>query len=234
MDSQTARRVWVTGASSGLGLALVEQLLEQGALVAASGRASEELQHLARLHATQMLLLDCNLLDPLDAAMAVRQIADRWGALDCLLINAGTCDYLAVDTPAPAIFEGIVNSNLNASNHCLNSALPLLQGGGSPQVVAILSRYSSLQIYHPSQPARPDNNLAELLNSHRTSLSSQGIDLTVIAPLSLKQPVVSVQVVPEQWTAQSAADVILKHLPERKANLVLEAMHQNDLWPLPA
>lgn len=233
MNSLTARRFWVTGASSGLGLALVEQLLAEGALVAASGCASDELQQLARHHTSELLILDSNLTDPIEAANAARQIAARWGSLDGLIINAGTCDYLAVDTPAPAIFEGIISSNLSASSHCLDSALALLQGGSTPQVVAILSRYSALQLYEPSQPARPDNSLVQLFNSQRTSLADHLIDLTIIAPLSLKMPVVPVQVAPQQWTEHSAAEVILKRLPDRADNLVLEALHQNSLWPLP-
>lgn len=227
------KRVWVTGASGGLGLALVEQLLEQGALVTASGRPSVHLQDLASQYGSSLLLLDSDLTDPLQALRAARQIADRWGALDCLIINAGTCDYLEADIPASALFEGIVTSNLSASSHCLDAATALLHNGSSPKVLGILSRYSSLQLHEPSQPARPDNSLAHLFNSHRPTLAAQAIDLTIIAPLSLKFPAVPMPVVPEQWTAQNAADVILQHGSDRSPELVLEALNLNSLWPLP-
>ncbi|PSS58273.1 short-chain dehydrogenase [Pseudomonas sp. BBP2017] len=223
----------MTGASSGLGFALAEQLLEQGAQVAASGRAAEALQDLSQQYPAHLLLLDNNLAEPLDAREAAKQISDHWGSLDCLIINAGTCDYLAIDTPAPAIFQGIVSSNLSATRHCLESAWPLLQRGNSPQVVGILSRYSALQLLDPRLPATVDNSLIQLLNSQRAALAAQAIDLTIIAPLDLKFALVSEQVAPEQWTAHTAAEVILDRLPDRPANLVLEALHLNDLWPLP-
>ncbi|MNM52171.1 Cis-2,3-dihydrobiphenyl-2,3-diol dehydrogenase [compost metagenome] len=233
MNNFIANRVWITGTSNGLGLALVEQLLEQGSRVAASGRTCELLQDLSLQYPESLLLLDGNLSEPDEAQEAARQISDHWGALDCMIINAGTCDYLAIDTPAPAIFEGIVSSNLSATRHCLESAHPLLQGNNSPQVVSILSRYSALQLHDPSQPATVDNSLVQLLNSQRAALAAQAIDLTIIAPLDLNFTQVTEPVVPEQWTAHIAAEVILNHLPDRPANLVLEALHLNDLWPLP-
>ncbi|MNZ81540.1 SDR family NAD(P)-dependent oxidoreductase [Pseudomonas alkylphenolica] len=233
MNNFIANRVWITGTSNGLGLALVEQLLEQGSRVAASGRTCELLQDLSLQYPESLLLLDGNLSEPDEAQEAARQISDHWGALDCMIINAGTCDYLAIDTPAPAIFEGIVSSNLSATRHCLESARPLLQGNNSPQVVSILSRYSALQLHDPSQPATVDNSLVQLLNSQRAALAAQAIDLTIIAPLDLNFAQVTEPVAPEQWTAHTAAEVILNRLPDRPANLVLEALHLNDLWPLP-
>lgn len=233
MSNPNTKRVWVTAASSGLGLALVAQLLEKGARVAASGRAVEALQTLARQYHSSLLLLDNNLNEQGEARQAADHIADRWGALDCLIINAGACDYLAIDTPAADIFETIVSTNLSASRHCLESALPLLQRGHSPQVAAIISRYSSLQLHGPSQPPTTDNSLIQLFESQRTALRAQAVDLTIIAPLNLAFPQTSEKVTPEQWTAPSAAEAILNHLPKRSANLVLEAQQLNTLWPLP-
>ncbi|MDD2048477.1 SDR family NAD(P)-dependent oxidoreductase [Pseudomonas putida] len=233
MNNSIANRVWVTGASNGLGLALVERLLAQGSQVAASGRTCEDLQDLSREYPESLLLLDGNLSDPHEVQKASSRINDHWGALDCLIINTGTCDYLAVDTPASGIFEGIVSSNLSVTRHCLDSAWQLLKGGRSPQVVGILSRYSALQLHDPRQPANADNSLRQLFNRQRSALATQAIDLTIIAPLDLKDALVTEQVAPEQWTALTAAEVILNRLPDRPANLVLEALHLHELWPLP-
>ncbi|MGF6590334.1 SDR family NAD(P)-dependent oxidoreductase [Pseudomonas sp. 2835] len=233
MSEPIARKVWVTGASSGLGLALVQQLLEQGWKVAASGRVSPELKGLSQLNPEQLLLLDGNLTDGAQAAQASQQLKTHWGALDCLLVNAGTCDYLDASLPPTAIFEAIASSNLSASVHCLNVAMPLLEKGQAPQVLAVLSRYSALQLCEPSQPATADNNLAQVFRAERQNLEGKGIALTVVAPQALKTPLVAVQVRPELWTPESAADVIIQRLPERAPELLLEALNLNSLWPLP-
>ena len=89
----TTRSFWVTGATNGLGLALVERLLDLGQRVAASSRDCEQLQTLSE----QVLCLPGQLQEVAQADTASQQLKARWGALDTLIINAGSCDYLADD-----------------------------------------------------------------------------------------------------------------------------------------
>ena len=58
------RRFWVTGASHGVGLALVGQLLASGHQVAASGRDSQELDTLGQQHGARLLRLPAPLRKP--------------------------------------------------------------------------------------------------------------------------------------------------------------------------
>ena len=51
------RRIWLTGASSGIGAALAEQLLQGGHRLALSARSSEPLQALAARYAEQVLVV---------------------------------------------------------------------------------------------------------------------------------------------------------------------------------
>jgi len=221
------RRFWITGASHGLGLALVEQLLAQGHTVAASGRDSQELDRLGKLHGARLQRLFGPLQD------AGQRLQAAWGALDCLLVNAGSCDYLPDNMANADLFEQIVSSNLQATHQSLNAALPLLAKGQRPQVMTILSRYSALQLFEPNQPLNGGNSLPTWLSEQRNPLSTLGIDLTIVAPQSLKTPVTSVQAIPEPWTAQSAAQELLARLDQRQPDLVLEVLNPSELWPLP-
>ncbi|WP_165957302.1 SDR family oxidoreductase [Pseudomonas sp. H9] len=234
MNIFTAKRIWITGASSGLGLAFVEQLLEQGALVTASGRNCDALLSLYQQYHPRLKVLDGDLTDPLQAVEAARQVTEHWGAIDYLIINAGACDYLPSDSSASAVFEGIARTNLSISRNCLETAIPLLQRGSSPQVLAVLSRYSSLQLFKPNQPETADNSLMKLFEYQRATLATDAIDLTIVAPQRLNDPLVQETVILEYWSAHTAAEVILDHLPARPPHLLLEAMHLNLLWPLPS
>lgn len=220
-------RFWITGASHGLGLALVEQLLASGHQVAASGRDSQQLDNLGQRYGGHLVRLGDHLPD------AAQRLPSRWSALDCLIINAGSCDYLPVDVTQAQLFEQIVSSNLSATEQCLVGALPLLAKGDNPQVMAVLSRYSALQLYEPNQPASGSNSLPQWLRQQRSTLQALGIDLTIVAPQSLKDPVTSVQAIPEPWTAQSAAQELLARLGQRQPELVLEVLDPGELWPLP-
>jgi NAD(P)-dependent dehydrogenase (short-subunit alcohol dehydrogenase family) len=82
----TDRVVLVTGASKGIGLAVVETFLEQGARVAATSRSrSEELDALG----DDVLHVPADLMDPDAPAQVVAHVADTLGGLDVLVNNAG-------------------------------------------------------------------------------------------------------------------------------------------------
>ncbi|MFJ4154902.1 SDR family oxidoreductase [Pseudomonas sp. NPDC089752] len=227
-----SRSFWVTGASNGLGLALVERLLEEGHRVATSAKEGEEVQTLAARHGSKLLLLPWQLNDEDQATSACQQLCDAWGSLDCLIINAGTSDYVAKDVPDSELFEAIVTTNQLAGEYCLSKGQPLLSKGDSPQVMAIFNRYSALQLYAPTQVTAGWNNVPQWLREERQALKAKGIDLTVVAPQSLKTPVTPVQAAPDAWTPESAAEELLHRLTLREPELVLEVLDISSLWPL--
>ncbi|QXI48617.1 MULTISPECIES: SDR family NAD(P)-dependent oxidoreductase [Pseudomonas] len=227
------RRIWVTGAANGLGLALVEGLLGQGHQVAASGKEDEALDALAARYGRQLLRLPWQLHEEQQAAQASQQICHAWCSLDGLILNAGTSDYLADNVPASELFEAIVTSNQLAGENCLANALPLLAQGDSPQVMAVFNRYSALQLYAPTQPSADWNNMPQWMRKQRQALKAEGIELTVVGPQSLKAPVTPVQAIPEAWAAQSAAEELRRRWPQREPELVLETLDPSGLWPLP-
>ncbi|MEN5038060.1 SDR family oxidoreductase [Pseudomonas sp. TWI929] len=228
-----ARSIWVTGAGNGLGLALVERLLEHGHRVAASGKDGEALAALAARYGSQLLRLPWQLHEEQQAASACQQICHAWCALDGLIINGGTSDYLADDVADSELFEAIVNTNQLAAEQCLASALPLLAKGDSPQVMAVFNRYSALQLYAPTQVTAGWNNMPQWMREQRQALKAQGVALTVVGPQSLKTPVTTALAIPEEWTAQSAAEELLQRWPQGQPELVLETLDLGSLWPLP-
>lgn len=230
MTTEHKKRIWVTGASNGLGHALALQLLTLGHHVALSGRAP--LDALPEDLSPRSLVLDGDLSDPAHAEAMSRRIHEHWGALDLLILNAGTCDYLDPHTTGTAMLEALIASNVAASAHCLDSALPLLLAGRKAHVVGILSSITALQQHESSQWPSAQNSLGQWFSETRSQLSPQEIDLTLIAPQTLKKPVTLSIAVPQQWTADSAALAIIDRLPQRMPEMVLEALSVSSLWPL--
>lgn len=224
------QRIWVTGASSGLGHALALQLLALGHQVAISGRAPFDPlpEHLM----SRCLILDGDLSDARQAERMSQHIQQHWGALDTLIINAGTCDYLDPQAAGTALFEALIESNLVASMHGVQYALPLLQAGQKAHVVGILSSLTALQQYESSQWPTAQNSLGQWFSEVRSRLSPKEIDLTQVGPQTLKKPVTATVALPQEWDAQSAASAIIDRLPLRMPEMVLEALSVNSLWPL--
>lgn len=225
------RRFWVTGAADGLGLALVQRSLELGHRVAASGRDSQQLDTVGQRFGKQLLRLPGQLHEASGADTAAQHLQGAWGALDTLIINAGTCDYLDASLNAGKLFEAIVSSNLQATGLCLGRAAPLLAKGEQAQVMVVLSRHTAQQLHEPTQPPSGSNSLHQWLHDQRRTLQQMGIDLTVVAPQPLKSP--QPLAIPEDWTPDRTAQELIERLGLRQPELVLEVLNPNNLWPLP-
>ena len=132
-----ARRIWLTGASSGIGAALAEQLLEQGHRLALSARSLEPLQALAKRYPQQVLVVAGDLSDAAQVRSIGEHIAQVWGALDCAILNAGTCEYVEVSAFEAAMVERVMRANLLSASYCIEAALPLLRLGNRAQLVGV-------------------------------------------------------------------------------------------------
>src|SRR5205085_6175302 len=82
----------ITGGSRGLGLEIARQICARGAKVALIARDPEELARakteLDRL-ATEVLTIQCDLLESAQIQSAVQQTLQRFGRIDILINNAG-------------------------------------------------------------------------------------------------------------------------------------------------
>jgi NAD(P)-dependent dehydrogenase (short-subunit alcohol dehydrogenase family) len=88
MDTQT--KTWfITGASQGIGLTLVKQLLALGYNVAATARNLEALQRAVGSSATNFLPLQVDLINEESVSAAVSSAIARFSAIDVLVNNAG-------------------------------------------------------------------------------------------------------------------------------------------------
>nr|WP_314493684.1 SDR family NAD(P)-dependent oxidoreductase [uncultured Pseudomonas sp.] len=221
-DSQS---FWVTASTNGLGAALIEQLVEQHARVAASGRNNLQFHAMARRHGNHLLALYG------DTQHQADRLKLEWGALDTLIVNAGTCDYLPADLTENQLLQALIKTNAEAVERYLDAALPLLVEARRPHVVVILNLYTAAKLSDPSFPASVATSLPERLREKRAKFRQLGIDLTVVTPYAApsQHPVPRI---PEQWTAQSAAIEILSRLPDREEEIVLEALGLRTLWPL--
>ncbi len=83
------KKVWfVTGASKGLGLSLVKQLLNEGYQVAATSRTVESLEKEVATH-TGFLPLDVQLTDEKSVGNAIAKTVETFGGIDVVVNNAG-------------------------------------------------------------------------------------------------------------------------------------------------
>ena len=125
------KRIWLTGASSGIGAAMADILLSQGHFLAVSARNVQALEKLHREYPQQVLLLPGDLTDPREVRAMGERIEHVWGHLDQAILNAGTCEYLDVSAFEANMVERVMRANVFSAAYCVEAALPLLRKAGS-------------------------------------------------------------------------------------------------------
>ncbi len=131
---------FITGASRGLGLALVRQLLQRGDNVAATTRSPERL--LAALTDTatdRLLVLDPDLADAAQVDTAIRQTTERFGRLDVVVNNAGYGYLAAVEETADADIRQMLDVQVVGAWNVVRAALPHLRAARSGHIINVSS-----------------------------------------------------------------------------------------------
>lgn len=214
------RRIWLTGASSGIGAHMAKDLLQRGAHLALTARTLSPLVALSERFPGQVLLVPGDLTDHLQVREIGMTIAQSWGALDTVILSAGTCEYVDVSQFDARVIERSVCTNLLASSYCIESALPLLRAGRSPHLVGVVSAVTASPQRRAQAFGAAKSGLRYLLESLRVDLADEGIDVTLVSPGfvdTTRTPELSIQ---GRWPASKAAAYICQQLQKRPREVV--------------
>lgn len=124
-------RIWIIGASTGIGAALAEQLSEFGARIILSGRHRDNLNLVAtrcrQIHSgSEPYVLPFDACDNHATTLAVTEVRNNWQGIDLVIYNAGTYEATRADILSPESSEQSLRVNLLAPIAATASILPLL------------------------------------------------------------------------------------------------------------
>ena len=204
------RRVWLVGASTGIGRALAERLHGLGATVIVSARKADALQDFAGQHPGSMALpLD---VTDAEAVKAVAQSAQASGPLDLVCYCAG--HYQAMRATAIDLPDLLRHHEVNTVGalHVLEAITPamLARGKGHISLVSSVAGFRGLPqslAYGPTKAALI--NLAETLY---LDLQPHGLGVSVINPGFVETPL----------TAQNKFHMPALISPEQAASAIVQ------------
>ena len=133
-------QVWyVTGASQGLGLALVKKLLAQGYRVAATSRNEEKLKDAVNDEREAFLPLAVDITDEASVKQSVEATVAHFGRIDVLVNNAGYGLSGALEELTDAESRTNFDINVFGSLNIIRQALPYLRKQQSGHIFNISS-----------------------------------------------------------------------------------------------
>lgn len=193
MDRRTLSqcRILLTGASSGIGRALAQELARRGSRLLLVARRREMLEVLAAELAAvadtepsgrPVIVQAGDVTDPAVRQAAIDAAKQTWGGLDMLINCAGVSAHGRFATSSEEILRQIMELNFFAAAELTRLALPLLGAGRDPLVVNIGSVLGHRGVPHNSEYSASKFALRGWSESLRTELHSQGIGVLLVSP----------------------------------------------------
>ena len=183
----TGKKALITGGNSGIGLATARLFVAEGAQVAITGRdqktldaAVAELGPNARGYRADVAVAE-------DRKRLFAALANDFGKLDILFVNAGISGRTPTGSTDEAIFENVIRIDLNGAFFTVNLAAPLLNDNGS--VIFNGSVHNYLGQPGLAAYAAAKGGLVSMARAIAADLAPRNIRVNVVAPGATKTPI---------------------------------------------
>lgn len=177
---------WITGASSGIGEALAEELAQAGHQLILTARNAQKLEELRnRLkHPERIKMLPFDLKKAEEAPAVVARALQLFGKIDCLILNAGLSQRSLVEETKMEVYRELMEVNYFGNIALTKAMLPSFVTQNSGHFVVISSLVGKFGTPYRSGYSASKHALHGYFDSLRAELmmKQQNIDVTIICP----------------------------------------------------
>lgn len=220
MQMPTHEKIWITGASSGIGRELAIRLAELGNQVLVTARNRVVLESMASQY-PGIVPVPGDLSDPACSRTLSESLKQHVSSLDRVVLNAGTCEYLDTRNPDWQMMERVMAVNYFGAVRSLAAAMPLLQANknGARHIVAVGSQASRVVFPRAEAYGASKAALTYFMETLAVDLADQNIQVSVVQPGFVETPLTAHNDFPMPFlmTVDKAAEHILKRLVAKPA-----------------
>jgi|694.fasta_scaffold55947_5 short-subunit dehydrogenase len=173
---------FVTGASKGFGLLLVQQLLENGNRVVATSRNIDAFNELASQFGEQFLPLSVQITDEVDVNLAMKKAIQHFGTIDVLVNNAGYGLFGTMEELSMTEIRDMFDVNVFGVMHVSKAILPHFRekkSGTILNIASIAGSYTavSLGLYSATKAA-----VIQFTEALKMEVEEFGIRVSAVCP----------------------------------------------------
>jgi len=221
------RRVWITGACSGIGEALSYELSHRGARLVLSSNRPDALREVRRRcprpddHVVQPL----NLTEPDTIQSAADAVHDEVGPVDVLVNNAGIAQRGPAVETETAVVRQVMEVNFFGAVQLTKAVLPTMQDRGRGHIAVVSSVAGKVGAPTLSAYSASKHALQGWFDSLRAEVHDDGIGVTLACPGFVKTSIASNMIATE---GQSTVKKIVEKgiSPSRCADAIAEAIER--------
>ncbi len=184
---------WITGASSGIGQALAEELFSQGATVILSARNSAKLEALkSKLDQTDQsrsFVVPCDVTKPREIQSAADKIRTLVSRIDILINNAGVSQRSTVLETQMEVYRELMEVNFFGAVEVTKAVLPWMIESGGGHIVVISSMAGKYGFRMRSGYSAAKHALQGFFETLRAEIKDKNVRVTLICPGRVKTDV---------------------------------------------
>ena len=218
--SENQKKIWITGASSGIGKALSEKFASEGWKVAISARRKEILDEMAKTKNIFSYPLDITNQDQTNNVFS--KIINDFNNLDLCVFSSGTYDPKLEQEINIKQNKFVMDTNFFGVLHCIKSVEKYFKEkkNGHISIVSSVAAYRGLPNssgYGPSKAA-----LTNLTESLYFDFKKHNVRISLISPGFIKTPL----------TDQNTFDMPFIKTPEFAANKIYNGLIKSDAFEI--
>lgn len=223
--SLAGKTALVTGATSGIGLAIAKALAEAGARVMINGFGDAAQIAAAQAEAGgaqgPAAYHGADMSKPAEIADMMAAASDQLGGIDILVNNAGIQFVSPVEDFPPEKWDAIIAINLSSAFHTTRLAVPGMKARGWGRIINTASAHSLVASPFKSAYVAAKHGIAGFTKTIALEVATQGITVNCISPGYVWTPLVEKQI-PDTMAARGMSreqvieEVLLKAQPTRQ------------------
>nr|WP_319374520.1 SDR family oxidoreductase [uncultured Methanobacterium sp.] len=233
----------VTGANSGIGYALSEELLKRGGIVYMAGRNPKKVAAAAEQLSTygdRINTLTVDVTNQKQVQNAIQDTATETGSLDFLFNNAGIGGTLQFETATLEDWKTIIDTNLWSVIYGVDTAVPIMLKQGYGHIINTSSIAGIIPFPFQALYSLTKFGVTGLTESLRYEYAEKGLHFSTICPSNIATPIFKKSIdgkthdeikIPEDaYPVDKAANLILDRVAEHKGIIVVPEDQLIDLW----
>jgi len=181
----------ITGGTDGIGFATAKRFVEEGAYVFITGRRQKALDEAVKAIGTNVAGVQGDIAQLADLDRLYETVADTGKRIDIVFANAGVGEFVPFGAVTEEHFDKLFNINVRGTLFTVQTALPLLNDGGSIILngsVASVKGTAAFGVYAASKAA-----LRSFVRTWTTDLKDRRIRSNVLSPGPIDTPLASRQ-----------------------------------------